>query len=103
MEELSAGLDTRLDYQGANLSGGQRQRVGLARALVRQPDVLILDEATSALDGHTRDAVMSSLRETFRDRILILITHDERIWRTADEVWCIEGGTLSIRSKEKTR
>ncbi|MDB5764028.1 MAG: transporter family protein [Herminiimonas sp.] len=103
MKGIPAGLDTHLDYQGANLSGGQRQRVGLARALVRQPDVLILDEATSALDGHTRDAVMERLRDSFRDRILVMITHDERIWRMADEVWCIDGGTLSILAKDDTQ
>jgi ATP-binding cassette subfamily B protein len=100
VEGLPSGLETSLDYQGANLSGGQRQRVGLARALVRQPDVLILDEATSALDGHTRDVIVNKLHEAFRDRILIFITHDETISHMADEVWCIENGLLEVVEKE---
>jgi ATP-binding cassette subfamily B protein len=100
VEGLPAGLETSLDYQGANLSGGQRQRVGLARALVRQPDVLILDEATSALDGYTRDVIVAQLHEAFRDRILIFITHDETISHMADEVWCIENGILEVVAKE---
>ena len=101
VQGLPSGLDTRLDYQGANLSGGQRQRVGLARALVRQPDVLILDEATSALDAHTRDVIVARLHEAFRDRVLIFITHDEKVSHGADEVWCIENGVLSVLVREK--
>ena len=60
ISSLPEGLETKMDYQGANLSGGQRQRIGLARAIVRRPDVLILDEASSALDGQTRDMVLKN-------------------------------------------
>lgn len=97
---LPDGLDTKLDYQGANLSGGQRQRIGLARALVRHPDVLILDEATSALDRQTRDMVLGNLREAFRDRILIFITHDAHAIKLADEVWHINKGKLVVEARE---
>lgn len=99
VQSLPSGLDTRLDYQGANLSGGQRQRVGLARALVRKPDVLILDEATSALDSHTRDVILARLHQSFKDRVLIFITHDEKVCRMTDEVWNVEGGVLRIEDK----
>jgi len=95
---LPNGLNTRLDYQGANLSGGQRQRIGLARALVRKPDVLILDEATSALDSHTRDVILQHLRTLFRDKILLFITHDTHITRNVDEIWHINKGGLSIEA-----
>ncbi|MHB1174507.1 MAG: ATP-binding cassette domain-containing protein [Sulfuriferula sp.] len=93
---LPDGLETRLDYQGANLSGGQRQRIGLARAIVRQPDVLILDEATSALDSLTRDLVLQHLRTLFHDKILLFITHDNHVIQVVDEVWHIKKDKLVI-------
>ncbi len=76
---LPNGLDTMLDYQGTNLSGGQRQRLGIARALLRDPDVLVLDESTSALDAPTRDLVLDNILEHFRDRILMVVTHDPAV------------------------
>ena len=79
------GLDTPLSYLGENLSGGQRQRIGIARALVRRPDVLILDEATSALDAATRALVVGNIRAHLQDGILVFITHDAEIAELADE------------------
>jgi len=76
MSDLPKGLDTMLDYQGTNLSGGQRQRVGIARALLRNPDVLVLDESTSALDAPTRNLVLTNILRHFQDRIVIVVTHD---------------------------
>lgn len=86
VRSLDRGLDTRLTYLGENFSGGQRQRLGIARALVRRPDVLILDEATSALDPATRVEVVAKLRARMRDGIIIFITHDPEIAALADEV-----------------
>ncbi len=96
---LPDGLETRLDYQGANLSGGQRQRIGLARAIVRRPDVLILDEATSALDGQTRDMILQQLSKLFLDKILLFITHDNQITQSVDEVWHLKKGRLLIETR----
>ncbi|TAK64085.1 ATP-binding cassette domain-containing protein [Methylobacter sp.] len=100
VDTLPAGLDTRLDYQGANLSGGQRQRIGLARAIVRQPDVLILDEATSALDSQTREQVLQNLKSLFHERILLFITHDNYIMQQVDEVWHIKKGKLVTEDRK---
>lgn len=86
VRSLDRGLDTRLTYLGENFSGGQRQRLGIARALVRRPDVLILDEATSALDPVTRVEVVAKLRARMGDGIIIFITHDPEIAALADEV-----------------
>ena len=92
---LPQGLRTIVDYQGSNLSGGQRQRLGIARALLRKPDVLILDEATSAVDPPLRRKLVSALRAQFADGILIFITHDGEVLAAVDEVWHIEGGVLN--------
>lgn len=83
---LPMGLDTPLDYQGANLSGGQRQRLAIARALLRHPQVLILDEATSALDPAMRDTVVTRIKAYMRGGVLVFITHDQTITALADHV-----------------
>jgi ABC-type bacteriocin/lantibiotic exporter with double-glycine peptidase domain len=89
---LDNGLDTVLQYQGSNLSGGQRQRMGIARAVLRDPDVLILDEAVNALDPAMRASVLGELRDAFRERIIIFISHDADVLESADEVWRVEDG-----------
>lgn len=83
---LPAGVHTLMDYQGSNLSGGQRQRLSIARALLRQPQVLVLDEATSALDPQTRDLVVARIRARLHKGVIVFITHDETIAELADEV-----------------
>lgn len=88
--ELPNGLDSMLAYRGTNLSGGQRQRIGLARALLRLPSVLILDESTSALDAKTRRQVVKHLKDEYRDKILVFVTHDESVIQSADEVLDLE-------------
>ena len=96
IRELELGLDTRVTYQGENFSGGQRQRIGIARALIRNPDVLILDEATSALDEASRKLVVSRLRAKMSPGIVIFITHDKAIESLADVV--LDIGKLNERS-----
>jgi ABC-type multidrug transport system fused ATPase/permease subunit len=79
LSAMPKGLETVLDYQGTNLSGGQRQRLGIARALLRNPDVLVLDESTSALDTPTRNLVLENILRHFRDRIVIVVAHDPAV------------------------
>lgn len=78
--------ETRLQYQGNNLSGGQRQRIAIARALLRDPDVLIFDESTSALDKVTQKQVVENILREYSKKIVIFVTHDPQIMEYVDQV-----------------
>jgi ABC-type multidrug transport system fused ATPase/permease subunit len=86
LQSLPQGADTVLAFQGNNFSGGQRQRIGIARALVRTADVLILDESTNALDVETRKLILDTLLSSYKNRIIIFITHDPYVMERVDEV-----------------
>jgi ABC-type bacteriocin/lantibiotic exporter with double-glycine peptidase domain len=75
-----------LQYRGTNLSGGQRQRIGLARALVRESDVLILDESMSALDQTTKETIIDNILVEYRNKIVIFVSHDPSIREKVDVV-----------------
>lgn len=86
LNALPKGANTVLNFQGSNLSGGQRQRVGIARALVRTSDVLVMDESTNALDSRTREQILETILTSYRDRIVIFVTHDPQVIALVDEV-----------------
>src|SRR5690606_23162210 len=92
--ELPEGYETRIGERGVRLSGGQRQRLGIARALYKDPPVLVLDEATSALDSVTEEAVFSSLSELAGVKTVVLVTHRVTTVRECDQVVVLEGGRL---------
>ena len=75
VDELPAGLDTRLEEHGANLSGGQRQRIAIARAIIRDPKVILLDEATSALDVISEREIQQALNRLIKDRTTFVVAH----------------------------
>lgn len=85
-----------VDLQPAQMSGGQRQRVAVARALVRDPDLLLADEPTAALDRHSGSEVMKLISTMAHERGLavLIVTHDPRILSVADRVLGIEDGKL---------
>jgi putative ABC transport system ATP-binding protein len=94
----SVGLAERASHLPSEMSGGQQQRVGIARALVKEPRVLLADEPTGNLDIDTRDEIMALLEALWRDRglTLVLVTHDTSLARRAQRVATMRDGCLSI-------
>jgi len=92
--DLPKGYDTDVGERGIRLSGGQRQRLGIARALYRQPKLLVLDEATSALDGATEERFFTALRETHRHCTVISIAHRLTTTRDFDRILVLEKGRV---------
>jgi ATP-binding cassette subfamily C protein len=89
---LPQGMDTVVGDRGVRLSGGERQRIALARALLRQPSLLILDEATSALDNENEARVLAAIRRLHGTLTIVLITHRLAAVAGADVIHVIEGG-----------
>ncbi|MDR7306030.1 ATP-binding cassette domain-containing protein [Rhodoferax saidenbachensis] len=95
LQSLSHGIHTVIGEGGVGLSGGQRQRIGIARALYREPSLLILDEVTSALDEKTARAVMQELLELRGQTSILIVSHDMSVVQ-ADHVYQIVNGKLSF-------
>ncbi len=99
VNSLPNGLDTLIGDRGVKLSGGQRQRIGIARALYRNPNVLVLDEATSALDSDTEKEVMEAIDGLHGTRTLIVIAHRLSTIKKCDKIFEVGGGGFIERSK----
>ena len=97
LEDLPGGLDTEVGDRGVRLSGGQRQRIALARALLRNPDIVILDEATSALDSVIEQGVADAIKRRLTGHTLIVIAHRLSTIRDADLILVFEGGRIVER------
>jgi ATP-binding cassette, subfamily B, bacterial MsbA len=91
---LEHGYQTVVGANGQRLSGGQRQRIALARALLRDPEILILDEATSQIDMLSEQLIRQSLAEHRGKRTMIIITHREKLLELADQVYEVQDGRL---------
>ena len=101
IREQPEGLDTNIGSMGVKLSGGQRQRIGIARALYRNPKVLILDEATSALDNETETAVMEAIDSLAGSKTMIIIAHRLTTIRNCDIIYEVRDGKVTRKTKEE--
>jgi subfamily B ATP-binding cassette protein MsbA len=97
IRQLPQGFDTVLGERGTRLSGGQRQRIAIARALLRDPPILILDEATSALDTESERLVQQAIDRLMRERTVLVIAHRLATVRDADEIVVLHEGRLAQR------
>ena len=97
IESLPDGYDTLIGERGLTVSGGQRQRLAIARAIVRDPRVLILDDATSSVDATTEAQIKAALRELMRDRTTFIIGHRLSTIALADEIVVLEDGRVAAR------
>jgi ATP-binding cassette subfamily B protein len=86
-----------LGERGVNLSGGQRQRITLARALIRDPEILLLDDCLSAVDAATEQKILANLRRTRKGRTVVFATHRLSAVRDADQIWVMERGRIVER------
>lgn len=94
VRRLADGLDTHVGERGASLSGGQRQRIALARAVIREPQLLILDDATSAVDPSVEQAILARLREASSGTTVLVVAYRMATILLADEVVYLEEGRV---------
>jgi ATP-binding cassette, subfamily B, bacterial len=100
LDRLPNGIDTLVGERGVRLSGGQRQRIALARALLKNPPILVLDEATSAVDNETERAISEALEVVRKERTVLIVAHRLSTIRHADRIIVMENGKVTEDEKE---
>jgi len=101
IEKLAEGYDTNIGDSGSRLSGGQKQRLSIARAILKNPPILILDEATSALDTESERMVQDAISKLMENRTSVVIAHRLSTIQHADEICVVQDGEIIERGKHK--
>lgn len=94
IKRMERGINTELGEGGSGLSGGQKQRLSIARAIIKDPQILLLDDSLSAVDANTEKAIISNLREHRAGKTNIMITHRFSVVKNADRIYVIEKGQV---------
>jgi len=100
VNKLKDGIDTFLDESGTNLSGGQRQRIAIARAIYKDPKIIIFDEATSALDNKSEKEISKALELISKDKITFIIAHRLKSIENADKIVVLKSGKVECVGKK---
>lgn len=94
LERLPLGLDTLVGEKGVSLSGGQKQRISIARAFIRNPEILILDDSLSAVDAKTESAIISNIQKERQNKTTIIVTHRLSAVKHAEKIIVIDDGEI---------
>ena len=95
--KMEEGLDTMIGEKGVSISGGQKQRISLARALIKEPEILILDDSLSAVDAKTEQSIIQNIQENRSNKTTIISTHRLSAVKEADEIIVLEDGQITER------
>ncbi len=101
VEDFAAGYDTMIGERGVTLSGGQKQRAAIARAIAKDPKIVILDDALSAVDTYTEAEILKRLRGVLRDRTSIVVAHRISTVKDADEILVLDDGAIVERGTHR--
>ena len=94
IKSFPEGFDTLVGERGITLSGGQKQRTAIARAVLREPKILILDDALSSVDTYTEEKILGRLRGVMRDRTSLIVSHRVSTVRDADRICVLDEGRI---------